>query len=190
MIRGVRVAKRAPSWQDLRAVYSRTPVCGAFRMHGANILPKPAHFGYMAAICCHELALFPSEAPSGTHEAKKPPRIAARERTAARSCHCRTPESAVREHFAIGERSGMHHGEILPRQPLQECFSTTYCQEGPRLPGLAAKSQWRHVAKRRRPNKRLPIQQRTPTRPRNHENILVPFTKKRHRKRTRVVWRT
>lgn len=38
--------------------------------------------------------------------------------------------------------------------------------------------------------KRRPIQQRAPTRPRNHENILVPFAKKRHRKRTRVVWRT
>ena len=73
-------------------------------MHGAHILPKPARFGCMAAICCQEGALFPSEAPSGTHEAKKLPRIAARERTTAISCHCRTPESAVREHFAIGKR--------------------------------------------------------------------------------------
>ena len=93
MIRGARAAKGAPSWQDLRAVYPRTPVCRAFRMHGAHILPKPAHFGCVAAICCHELALFPSEAPSGTHEAKKLPRIAARKRIAARSCHCRTPGS-------------------------------------------------------------------------------------------------
>ena len=93
MIRGVRAAKAAPSWQDLRAVRSQTAVCGAFRMHGAHILPKPAHFGCMAAICCRELALFPSEAPSGTHEAKKLPRIAARKRIAAISCHCRTPGS-------------------------------------------------------------------------------------------------
>ena len=76
-LRGSR-SERGPSWQDLRAVHSRTPVCGAFRMHGANILPKPAHFGCTAAICCRELAFFPSEAPSGTHEAKKLPRIAAR----------------------------------------------------------------------------------------------------------------
>ena len=144
-LRGSR-SERGPSWQDLRAVHSRTPVCGAFRMHGANILPKPAHFGCTAAICCRELAFFPSEAPSGTHEAKKLPRIAARERTTAISCHCRTPESAVREHFAIGKRPpggasrrniatvgspenaprrnitmagspGTHRSNILPRQP-------------------------------------------------------------------------
>ena len=76
-------------------------------MHGAHILPKPARFGCMArescrelaifpseatfgmhaAICCHELAIFPSEAPSGMHEAKKLPRMAARERTVAEYCH-------------------------------------------------------------------------------------------------------
>ena len=87
MIRGVRAAKAAPSWQDLRAVRSQTAVCGAFRMHGAHILPKPARFGCMAAICCQEGALFPSKAPSGTHEAKKLPRIASRERTVAKYCH-------------------------------------------------------------------------------------------------------
>ena len=87
-------------------------------MHGAHILPKPAHFGCMAAICCRELAFFPSEVPSGTHEAKKLPRIAARERTKAKSCHHRTLGNAFRVHFAIGERpGGVHHGEILPRQP-------------------------------------------------------------------------
>ena len=43
----------APKWQDLRAVYSRTAVCRAIWMHGARILPKPAHFGYMTAIYCH-----------------------------------------------------------------------------------------------------------------------------------------
>ena len=127
-------------------MYPPTAVCGAFRMHGAHISPKPARFGCMAAICCQEGALFPSEAPSGTHEAKKLPRIAARERTTAISCHCRTPESAVREHFAIGKRPpggasrrniatvgspenaprrnitmagspGTHRSNILPRQP-------------------------------------------------------------------------
>ena len=87
MIRGVRAAKAAPSWQDLRAVYPQTAVCGAFRMHGAHILPKPAHFGCMARESCRELAIFPSEAPSEMHETKKLPRIAARERTVAESCH-------------------------------------------------------------------------------------------------------
>ena len=70
MIRGIRAAKRAPSWQDLRAMHSRKAICGAFRMHGAHILPKPAHFGYMAAIYCQEGALFPSEGAFGMHEAK------------------------------------------------------------------------------------------------------------------------
>ena len=87
MIRGARAAKRGPSWQDLRAVRSRKAICGAFRMHGAHILPKPAHFGCMARESCHELAIFPSEAPSEMHETKKLPRIAARERTVAESCH-------------------------------------------------------------------------------------------------------
>ena len=77
MIRGVRAAKGALSWQDIRAVHPRTAICGAFQIHGAHILPKPARFGYMAAICCHELAIFPSEAPFGMHGVKKLPRIAA-----------------------------------------------------------------------------------------------------------------
>ena len=91
MIRGARAAKRAPSRQDLRAVHSQTAVCGAFRMHNAHILPKPAHFGCMAAKCCHEPALFPPEAPSGTHEAKKLPRLTAREYATAKCCHGSPP---------------------------------------------------------------------------------------------------
>ena len=83
MIRGVRAAKRGPPWQDLRAMHSRKAVCSAFRIHGARILPKPARFGYTAAISCQEGALFPSETTFGIHEAKKLPRIAARERTVA-----------------------------------------------------------------------------------------------------------
>ena len=83
-------------------------------MHGAHILPKPAHFGYMARESCHEPALFPSEAPSGTHEAKKLPRLTARERTVATSCRCQMRGGdAFREHFATGERPGTHRGDIL-----------------------------------------------------------------------------
>ena len=44
MIRGARAAKGGPSWQDLRVVYPPTAICGAFRMHGAHILPEPARF--------------------------------------------------------------------------------------------------------------------------------------------------
>ncbi len=147
-------------------MYPPAAICGAFRMHGAQILPKPAHFGCMARESCHELAIFPSEAAFGMHGAQNLPRIAARERTVAESCHRRTLENASREHFAIGERPGTHQGIILPWQAarkctaatpchgslLQECFSTTYCQEGPRLPELAAKSQWCHGVERRHQN--------------------------------------
>ena len=128
MIRGARAAKRAPSWQDIRAVYPPAAVCGAFRMHGAHILPKPAHFGCMARESCQEGAIFPPEAPFGIHGVKKLPRIDARERTAAKSCHYQSPENASREnlvtvkrrgnafrgHFAIGECPGTHQGTILP----------------------------------------------------------------------------
>ncbi len=108
MIQGVRAAKRAPPWQDLRAMHSQKAICGAFRIHGAHILPSPAHFGCIAAICCHEGALFPSGAPFGIHGARNLPRIAARERIAREYCHCRMPGNAFREHFAIGERPQRH----------------------------------------------------------------------------------
>ena len=100
MIRGVCAAKRSPSWQDLRAVYSRKAICRAFRIHSARILPKSAHFGCMAAICCQEGALFPSEAAFGMHEAQNLPRIAARERTRAKYCHRQAPENAPWRHGA------------------------------------------------------------------------------------------
>ena len=44
MIRRVCAAIRGPSRQDLRAVYHPTAICGAFRIHGAHILPEPARF--------------------------------------------------------------------------------------------------------------------------------------------------
>ena len=101
MIRGARAAKRAPSWQDIHVVYPPTAVRGAFRMHGAHILPKPAHFGCMACESCQELAIFPPEATFGMHGAQNLPRIAVRERTAAESCHGKTPENAQFRHASI-----------------------------------------------------------------------------------------
>ena len=100
MIRGVRAAKAAPSWQDLRTVYSQTAVCRAFRIHGAHILPKPAHFGCMARESCRELAIFPSETTFRMHGAQNLPRIAARERTVVKSCHGLTLGDAPRENIA------------------------------------------------------------------------------------------
>ena len=105
VIRGVCAAKSAPSWQDLRAVYPPTAVCGAFRTHGAHILPKPAHFGCMARESCRELAIFPSEAAFGMHGAQNLPRIAARERTAAESCHGKAPGNAPREYIATASQA-------------------------------------------------------------------------------------
>ena len=99
-------------------------------------------FGCMARESCRELAIFPSEAAFGMHGAQNLPRTAARERTAAESCHGKALENAPREniatasqakgasgrspatvgrrgnafrgHFAIGERPGTHQGTILP----------------------------------------------------------------------------
>ena len=56
--------ENAPWRQEARAVHSPTALCGAFRMHSTHILPKVAESEYMAAIYCHELAFFLSEAPS------------------------------------------------------------------------------------------------------------------------------
>ena len=101
-----------------------------------------------------------------THQGAIPPPSDAGERIAREYCHRRMPKSASRVHFAIVERPGTHQGITLPWPAarkctaatpchgslLQECFSTTYCQEGPRLPRLAAKSQWCHEVGRPRPN--------------------------------------
>ena len=108
--------KRGPSRQDLRAVHSQTAVCGAFRIHGAHILPKPAHFGCMAAKCCHEPALFPSEAPSGTHRSEILPLPDAGERISRAFRHRRAPRNAPRHNLATAGRPKTHHGNILPRQ--------------------------------------------------------------------------
>ena len=105
MIRGARAAKRGPSWQDLRAVRSRKAICGAFRMHGAHILPKPAHFGCMARESCRELAIFPSEATFGMHGAQNLPRIAARKRTVVKSCHGKALGDASRESIAAASQA-------------------------------------------------------------------------------------
>ena len=68
----------------------------------------------MAAKCCHEPALFPSEAPSGTHEAKKPLRLTAREHATAKCCHGSPPGNASRRYLAKTRSPGTHRGDILP----------------------------------------------------------------------------
>ena len=150
MIRGACAAKAAPSWQDLRAVYSQTAVCGAFRTHGAHTLPKPAHFGYTAAICCHELAIFPSEATFGMHGAQNLPRIAARGRISRaffhRQAHGNAPwqNLATNRHLGGAHRTSIlplpvrpraHQGAILPPPDAGERISRAFCHR--RAPGNA-----------------------------------------------------
>ena len=123
-------------------------------------------FGCMARESCRELAIFPPEATFGMHGAQNLPRIAARERTAAESCHGKTPENApreyiatasqaksasgrnpaaagrwggvLREHFAIGECSGTHSVDTLPSADIRERTASAYshCQS----PGRATLS--------------------------------------------------
>ena len=152
MIRGACAAKRALSWQDLRAVHPPTAVCGAFRIHGAHILPKPAHFGCMARESCHELAIFPSEAAFGMHGAQNLPRSDARERTAAESCHGKTPENAPRENIATTSRPRTHFAHILPSPGAWECIASISCHRQ-----TSENVQFRHTSIAGRP-----VAQRSP----------------------------
>ena len=93
--------ENAPWRQDVRAVHSPTALCGAFRMHGAHILPKLAESECMQAICCREPVFFPSEAPSGTHRGDILPRPAARERIRAISCHGQAPDDRHRSSSTV-----------------------------------------------------------------------------------------
>ncbi len=59
----------------------------------------------MARESCHEASLFSSEATFGMHGVKKLPRIAARERTAAESCHGKALGNASREYIAAASQA-------------------------------------------------------------------------------------
>ena len=169
MIRGGRAAKSASSWQDLRAVYPPTAICGAFRMHGAQILPEPARFrmhgvrilprtgdsprprpllGCMRRKNCHGLtpgnasrkniatasqtksALGRSPATVGrweAHFASILPSSSTRERTAAESCHGKTPENAPRRNLATASRPRTHFAHILPSPGAWERIASISC---------------------------------------------------------------
>ena len=77
-------------------------------MHGAHILPKPAHFEYTAAIYCHEGALFPSEAFFGMHRGKILPSSDTRERITSTYRHRQALGNAFRGHLAVAERPRAH----------------------------------------------------------------------------------
>ena len=91
-------------------------------------------FGCMARESCRELAIFPPEAAFGMHGAQNLPRIAARERTAAESCHGKTPGNASRENIAAVSQAkgasgrnpatvgrwGTHLASVLPSSSARE----------------------------------------------------------------------
>ncbi len=98
-------------------------------------------FGCMARESCRELAIFPSEAAFGMHGAQNLPRIAARGRTAAESCHGKTPGNASRENIAtasqaksasgrnpatVGRRE-THLASILPSASARERIRAQSC---------------------------------------------------------------
>ena len=101
-------------------------------------------FGCMACESCRELAIFPSEAPSGMHEAKKLPRMAARERTVAESCHGKALGNAPREYIATASQAKSalgrspatvgrweaHFASILPSSSTRErtVAKSCHCQ--------------------------------------------------------------
>ena len=105
-------------------------------------------FGCMACESCRELAIFPPEAAFGMHRAKKLPRIAARGRTAAESCHGKTPGNASRENIAAASRPRTHFAHILPSPGAWECIASISCHR--RAPGNARR---RHTATASRPSR-------------------------------------
>ena len=119
-------------------------------------------FGCMARESCRELAIFPPEATFGMHGAQNLPRIAARERTAAESCHGkalgnasreniatasqaksasgRNPDTvgrwggdAPRENIATASRPRTHFAHIPPSPGAWECIASISCHR--RAPG-------------------------------------------------------
>ena len=123
-------------------------------------------FGCMARESCRELAIFPPEAAFGMHGAQNLPRIAARERTAAESCRGRQPENAPRQHLATAASFKNASRRHIAKKAL-DCPSLLRNRSG----ATESKDATR--------TKRRPIQHHALTRPRNHENILVPSAKKR-----------
>ena len=116
-------------------------------------------FGCMARESCHELAIFPSEAPFGIHEAQNLPRIAARERTAAESCHGKALENASRENIATTSRPRTHFAHILPSPGAWECIASISCHRQ-----TSENVQFRHTSIAGRP-----VAQRSP-----REGVGIP----------------
>ena len=176
MIRGARAAKSAPSWQDLRAVYPPTAICGAFRTHGAHILPEPARFRMHGARILPRTGGFPArgrfrdawgeklatDCRPGTHRGGILPRQDPRERIAREYCHCqsgqeriraqschrRTLGNASRENIATTSRPRTHFAHILPSPGAWECIASISCHRQ-----ISENAQRRHTATASRPSR-------------------------------------
>ena len=100
MIRGVRAAKAAPSWQDLRAVRSRKAVCGLFRC--------------MARISCQsQLVLDAWRANLATNwRFSRPRRLLGYMKR--KTCHGLPPENAPGRNIVTARRLGTHQSTISP----------------------------------------------------------------------------
>ena len=154
--------KAPPSWQDLRAVRSRKAVCGAFRMHGAHILPEPARFRMHGARILPRTGDFPvrgrfrdawsekiaTDCRPGTHRGGILPRQGTRERTAREYCHYQSPGNAFRAYPAIAGRLGTHSVDILPSADIRECAVSAYrhCQSSGRATFSTRGSGFRPLA--------------------------------------------
>ena len=182
MIRGARAAKRGPSWQDLRAVYSQTAVCGAFRTHGAHILPEPARFRMHGARILPRTGGFPArgrfrdawsakpatDCRPGTHRGGILPRQGTRERIAREYCHCQSGQECIRaqscrrrtlgggdaprENIATTSRPRTHFAHILPSPGAWECIASISCHRQ-----TSENVQFRHTSIAGRP-----VAQRSP----------------------------
>ena len=109
-------------------------------------------FGCMARESCRELAIFPPEAAFGMHGAQNLPRIDARERTAAESCHGKALENAPRENIATTSRPRTHFAHILPSPGAWECIASISCHRQ-----TSENVQFRHTSIAGRP-----VAQRSP----------------------------
>ena len=139
-------------------MYPPTAICGAFRMHGAHILPKPARFRMHGVRILPRTGDFPArgrfrdawsaklatDCRPGTHRGEILPRQDPRERTAREYCRCQSGQgriraqsryrqtlgNAFREHFAIVECPRTQRGKILPLPVARECTASAYrhCQ--------------------------------------------------------------
>ena len=118
----------------------------------------------MACESCRELAIFPSEAAFGMHGAQNLPRIDARERTAAESCHGKTPGNAPRENIATASQAkgpsgrspatvgrwGTHFAHILPSVSARERIASISCHRQ-----TSENAQRRHTATASRPSRNV-----------------------------------